>query len=225
MIRRFWLVPLLAIGAVLLYRRLRPSAASEATKGSWEFSGPMATAYDLLSSLALDSLYKRIARRVIETIPSGKVLDVGCGPGRLAVHLAREAPGLTVTGIDISPDMIALAMQRATATNLTDRLDFQVADVGALPFPDNEFDLVVSTLSLHHWPDPVRGLAEIRRVLKPNGQAYIYDLADWISRLTHHGLPQSTVLAEAPFVREAIGTIWSVGSVPVVTGFRLGREK
>ena len=225
MIRRFWLVPLLAIGAVLLYRRLRRSAASETTKGSWEFSGPMATAYDLLFSFALDSLYKRIARRVIETTPTGKVLDAGCGPGRLAVHLAREAPGLTVTGIDISPDMIALARQRAIATNLTDRLDFQVADVGALPFPDNEFDLVVSTLSLHHWPDPVRGLAEIRRVLKPNGKAYIYDLADWISRLTRHGLPQSTVLAEAPFAREPIGTVWSVGSVPVVTGFCLGCEK
>lgn len=225
MIRRSWLVPLLAIGAILLYRRLRRSATPDAAKSSWEFSGPMARAYDLLFSSAIDSLYKRVARRVIGTTPSGKVLDVGCGPGRLAAHLAREAPGLTVTGIDISPDMIALARQRATATNLTDRLDFQVADVGALPFPDNEFDLVVSTLSLHHWPDPIRGLTEIRRVLKPNGQAYIYDLADWVSRLTHHGLPQSTVLAEAPFTHEAIGTIWSVGWVPVVTGFCLGREK
>jgi len=221
--RRRWLVPLAALGAILLYRRLRRGSASETPTSSWEFSGPMASLYDLVFSPAIDGVYERIARQVVEATPSGKILDVGCGPGRLAIHLVQETPGVIVTGVDISPDMIALARRRAQESDLTDRLDFQVADVGALPFPDNAFDLVVSTLSLHHWPDPVRGLAEIRRVLKPTGQAYIYDVADWIFRLTHHGIPQTTILAKAPFAFEPIEAVWSVGSVPIVTGFRLGR--
>jgi len=221
--RRRLLVPLAMIGAVLVYRSVRRRPTQETARSSCEFSGPMARLYDLFFSTALDGFYQRIARRVTETMTNGKALDVGCGPGRLSLHLARTTPGLAVTGIDISPDMIALARRRAAAVNLKDRLDFQVADVGSLPFPENEFDLVVSTLSMHHWPDPVRGLAEIRRVLKPTGRAYIYDLADWILRLTHHGVPGATILAEAPFASESIGAIWSVGPVPVATGFCLGR--
>jgi len=222
MARRRWLIPLAAVGASLLYRRLQRNAEQTAAGTSWEFTGPMARLYDLFSS-AIDSFYARIARRLTDTTSSGQVLDVGCGPGRLAVHLARQAPGLTVTGIDISSDMIELARRRAEVSNLSDRVHFQVADVGALPFPDNQFDLVVSTLSLHHWPDPVRGLVEIRRVLKPAGQACIYDVADWILRLTHHGVGLANVLAQSPFASEAIEPVWSVGPLPLVRSFCLGR--
>jgi SAM-dependent methyltransferase len=61
---------------------------------------------------------------------------------------------------------------------------------------------VVSTLSLHHWPDPTRGLAEIRRVLRPAGEARIDDVADWIPRLAHHGARLATIFAKSPFVSE-----------------------
>ncbi len=223
MASRRWMVPLVVAGAVLLYRRIRHSAASERAKIPWEFSGPMARLYDLLFSSVIDRFYERVARHVTRTTPAGKILDVGCGPGRLSMHLANATSGLTVTGIDISPDMIELAKQRAGGSILTRRLDFQVADVCDLPFPENEFDLVVSTLSMHHWPDPVRGLAEIRRVLKPTGQAYIYDVADWFLRLTHHGTSHREIMSEAPFVIKEIGTEWSVGRVPLVTRFALGR--
>jgi len=184
----------------------------------------MARLYDLLFSSPIDGFYARIARRLTETIPSGQALDVGCGPGRLAVHLARQAPDLTVTGIDISPDMVELAKRRAEAAKLSDRVHFEVADVGALPFPDHQFDLVVSTMSLHHWRDPARGLTEIRRVLKASGQACIYDVADWILRLTHHGTGLAEVLAESPFASEASQPVWSVGPVPLVRSFCLGRQ-
>jgi len=218
--RRYWLVPVGAIGAALLYRRLRRGCVHMAGN-SWEFSGPMARLYDLVTSPA-DAFYARIARRSTAEALSGQVLDVGCGPGRLAMHIARQAPGLTVTGIDISPDMIELARRRAEAWNLSNRVRFQVADVGALPFPDSHFDLVVSTFSLHHWRDHARGLAEVCRVLKPAGKACIYDLADWILRLTHHGGRASRILAESSLACEAIEPVWSVGAVPLVTGFRLG---
>jgi len=128
-----------------------------------------------------------------------------------------------VTGIDISPDMIELADRRAEAWKLSDRVRFQMADVSALPFPDNQFDLVVSTLSLHHWRDPVSGLAEVRRVLRPGGKASIYDVAGWILGLTHHGSRVSKILTQSSPGCEAIEPVWSVGPVPLVTGFCLGQ--
>lgn len=223
MARRLWFVPVAAVGAVLLYRSFRRGSVRLMAEPSWEFSGFRATLYDLVFSSIIDGFYARIARGLTATTPTGRILDVGCGPGRLAAHLARQTRDLTVTGIDISPEMIELARRRAEEANLSDRVRFQVADVGALPFPDNEFDLVVSTLSLHHWADPTRGLAEMRRVLKPAGKAYIYDLADWIFRLTHHGVPLAKILAGGPFASEATEPIWSLGSVPLVKGFALGR--
>jgi ubiquinone/menaquinone biosynthesis C-methylase UbiE len=56
------------------------------------------------------------------------------------------------------------------------QLSADVADVAALPFPDATFDLVVSTLSQHHWADPAAGLNEILRVLRPDAQTWIYDI-------------------------------------------------
>ncbi len=53
---------------------------------------------------------------------------------------------------------------------------FVVGDVASLPFPDASFDVVVSTLSMHHWTDPAIGLAEVARVLRPDGRALIWDL-------------------------------------------------
>jgi ubiquinone/menaquinone biosynthesis C-methylase UbiE len=69
---------------------------------------------------------------------------------------------------------------RADADRLGDgegrRLSFLVGDVAALAFPDGSFDLVVSTLSMHHWADPTAGLAEIGRVLRPGARALVWDL-------------------------------------------------
>jgi ubiquinone/menaquinone biosynthesis C-methylase UbiE len=112
-------------------------------------------------------LYARVAGEVAAAHPGGKVLEVGSGPGRLAVRLAREAPGMTLTGVDISDAMVERAARRAAGAGLSERVRFEVGDVAALPISDGEFDGVVSTLSLHHWSDPDSGLDEIYRVLKP----------------------------------------------------------
>lgn len=226
MVGRRWLVPLAAMGvATLLYRRVRHQSggSEQATTNAWEFAGPMPWLYDRVFAPAIAGFYARVAARVTAGTSTGQVLDVGCGPGHLPLEIARQAPGLSVTGIDIVPGMIDQARRRAEIEGLTERVRFEVADVGALPFPDEQFDLVVSTMSLHHWRDPVRGLGEIRRVLKPGGRAYIYDVADWIFRWTHGGTRQATILASSPLAREAVAPAWSVGPVPVVTSFSLRR--
>jgi SAM-dependent methyltransferase len=136
-----------------------------------------AVVYDTLSRLLLGPLVRRIAADVAAVAPDGaRVLEVGCGPGHLSVRLAREH-GLEVTGLDLDPAMVARA--RANTDRAVHRggrrPSFLVGDVAALAFPDRSFDLVVSTLSMHHWADPAAGLAEIGRVLRPGARALIWD--------------------------------------------------
>jgi ubiquinone/menaquinone biosynthesis C-methylase UbiE len=136
-----------------------------------------AVGYDTLSRLLLSPLVKRIAADVVAVAPAGaQVLEVGCGPGRLSIRLARQH-GLEVTGLDLDPAMIARAQANTDrAANRGGRHpSFLVGDVAALGFPDRSFDLVVSTLSMHHWADPAAGLAEIGRVLRPSARALIWD--------------------------------------------------
>ena len=100
-----------------------------------------------------------------------RVLDVGCGTGVLQAALREREPGLALIGVDVSAAMLARA---------ADRLGAQVtlcqAPAEQLPFDEATFDVVVSASSLHHWPDPARGLAEMARVLKASG---LFVLTDW----------------------------------------------
>jgi SAM-dependent methyltransferase len=136
-----------------------------------------ADVYDALSRLLLGQLHRRIAADVAAVAPDGaQVLEVGCGPGHLSVQLAGQHR-LEVTGLDLDPAMIARAAANTdrAANRGGRRPSFLVGDVAALAFPDRSFDLVVSTLSMHHWADPAAGLTEIGRVLRPGGRALIWD--------------------------------------------------
>ena len=96
--------------------------------------------------------------------PGMRVLDAGCGDGVLSFMLLER--GALVTGTDISEPNIARAEERAKAMGVADKIQFQVADSENLPFPNNSFDLVVSSHVLEHLPDFDKGLAEIFRVTK-----------------------------------------------------------
>jgi SAM-dependent methyltransferase len=136
-----------------------------------------AVVYDTLSRLLLGSLVERIAADVTAVSPTGAhMLEIGCGPGHLSIRLARQH-GFEVTGLDMDPAMIARARANADRPGNSDqrRPSLLVGDVAALAFPDRSFDLVVSTLSMHHRADPTAGLAEIGRVLRPGARALIWD--------------------------------------------------
>ncbi len=98
--------------------------------------------------------------------PGMRMLDVGCGPGTISVGLARTvAPGELV-GIDVEQSQIDLAQAAATAGGHTNAR-FRVADITALPFADNSFDVAHCHAVLNHVPDTQAALREVRRVLKP----------------------------------------------------------
>ena len=104
------------------------------------------------------------------------VLDIGCGTGTLAIVAKRQVgESGRVFGIDASPAMIARATSKAARAGID--VFFKNAVAEALPFPDAQFDVVLSTLMLHHLPRNVRELCtrEIRRVLKPEGRVLVVD--------------------------------------------------
>ena len=109
--------------------------------------------------------------------PGEKILDVGCGTGGVTIP-AKQRVGKTgeAAGIDPAPEMIAVARKKATRKGL--ELDFRVGVIESLPYADSTFDVVTSSLMMHHLPRElqVKGLAEIRRVLKPGGRIFIADM-------------------------------------------------
>ena len=148
--------------------------------------------YDRLSGPLAGPLYRRIAADVARAgLPDGAfVLDVGTGPGRVPLLIGQRCPSLVVEGVDLSEQMIARAT-RAASPAAGGRVTYRVADVRALPYPDGSIDLVLSSLSLHHWSDVPAGLAEIRRVLRPEGQAWIYDIRPILHRVAENATPRT----------------------------------
>lgn len=110
-----------------------------------------------------NALYERPAILALAgDVAGARILDAGCGPGMQAAELF--ARGATVTGIDLSEDLLAIARTRSTGTFLRHDL------TEPLPFPDNSFDLVLSSLVMHYLEDWVAPLREFHRVLVPGGR-------------------------------------------------------
>ncbi len=136
---------------------------------------PMSRVYNALSSSEIfQHHYALCARDVAGFRKTGRLLDVGTGPGWLLAHLAGEAPAMELTGLDVSLAMVKQARKNLSAHS--GRVRVELGNAESLPFGDGTFDLVVSTGSIHHWKEPVKGLDEIHRVLSPGGAALIYDL-------------------------------------------------
>ena len=128
--------------------------------------------------------------------PGDQVLDVGCGTGALTLVAARQAGAAgQVYGIDASPEMIRVAKRKGVRAAAA--VTFSTGLIERLEYPDQMFDVVLSSLMMHHLTDELRrrGLLEIRRVLKPGGRVFIVDfsgeagagLHGIVARLGHRG--------------------------------------
>lgn len=154
--------------------------------------------YDLLAWILTLGRERAFRQRLVDLAglrPGDRVLDIGCGTGTLAI-VAKQRVGQdgTVDGIDASPEMISRATRKARKASL--EVKFQTAIVEELPFPNEHFDVVMSTLMLHHLRRPVREqcVREIRRVLRPGGRVLAVDFATparkrkgLLARLHRHG--------------------------------------
>ena len=190
------LLPLALAGLGLAVRR--EPGQREVRLGAIE--SPAATdAYLRMGDWPQFRVIRWLAARATADGVAGRGLDVGCGPGKLALLMASRSPALTVVGIDTSAEMVRLARENARLAGEADRVAFQTGSAEQIPFPDASFDVVVSTLSLHHWDDPIAALREIQRVTKPFGRYYVLDLRRDLALLLWLGLnaAQRWLLPEA----------------------------
>jgi ubiquinone/menaquinone biosynthesis C-methylase UbiE len=138
-----------------------------------------AARYDLLVwlvTLGRERVFREKVLHLARLEPGESVLDVGCGTGTLAITAKRHVgPPGTVHGMDASPQMIARAGKKARKAGV--EVVFKNAVAEALPFPDAQFDVVMTTVMLHHLPRNARQqrAAEMRRVLKPGGRVLAVD--------------------------------------------------
>jgi ubiquinone/menaquinone biosynthesis C-methylase UbiE len=183
--------------------------------------------YDPCVSLLMLGRRTRLRRTTVALAriqPGETVLEVGCGTGDVALAAKAQAGSNgAVYGIDPAPEMIAVA--RAKAARLGRTVDFQIGLIEALAFPDATFDVVLSSLMMHHLPDDLKrqGLAEIARVLKPGGRLLIVDIKRPIGRIDRvmgtlflHGGLRSGVQDLPPLLQAAGFTGIESGA----TGFR-----
>jgi demethylmenaquinone methyltransferase/2-methoxy-6-polyprenyl-1,4-benzoquinol methylase/phosphoethanolamine N-methyltransferase len=171
-----------------------------------------------------------VARAAVR--PGDQVLDVGCGTGALTLVAARQAGAAGhVTGIDASPEMIQVSTRKAARAEAA--VTFRTGLIERLAFPDHSFDVVLSSLMMHHLTDDLRrrGLLEIRRVLKPGGRVFIVDFYGGpgaglhgfvMARLRHgtHAAAQDlpSLLIEAGFVAVTNGPMGLPG-IGFATGY------
>jgi ubiquinone/menaquinone biosynthesis C-methylase UbiE len=131
------------------------------------------------NAFSFQGMFRKLRQRTISLAQlqlGEQVLDVGCGTGTLAIEAARRVGGTgRVAGVDPGAQQIARARAKVARRNLS--IEFLVGVIEQLPFPDQSFDVVFSTLMMHHLPAPLKrqGLAEIARVLKPGGRVIIAD--------------------------------------------------
>lgn len=118
--------------------------------------------------------FQVLARRMAANLsPGARVLEVAPGPGYFAIELAKLGH-FQITGLDISNTFVEIARRNAREQNVT--VDFQQGNASQMGFADASFDLIVCRAAFKNFSEPVRALAEMRRVLRPGGQALIIDL-------------------------------------------------
>lgn len=171
----------------------------------WDKSAP---GYDRQIVL-LEKIWFGGSREWLGARARGRVLEVAVGTGR---NLPFYPPEATVTGIELSPAMLAFARQRAADLGL--EADLRTGDAQALPFADAAFDTVVCALSLCTIPDPATAIGEMRRVLVPGGRLLLVDhigsswppirAAQWlVERVTIRAAGEHFTRRQLPLVRAA----------------------
>ncbi len=134
------------------------------------------TTYDELQRNLLAKGHVEFQMLIDQGMLEGHALEIGPGPGYLGLEWLKRTHNTRLTGLDISPDMCALAESNARSYGFEGRTEYRLGDGSYLPFTDETFDFLFSNGSLHEWAHPQQTLGEIWRVLKPGGKFCVSDL-------------------------------------------------
>jgi ubiquinone/menaquinone biosynthesis C-methylase UbiE len=162
------LLPLLAIIAFSACRKSQDQRQSVFNKENEP------EAFDRIARTLFAGIYRNLAKQIKEdySITKGTCIDVGGGPGYLAIELAKITE-LTISALDINPFALRIAQKNIEKAGVSERVKTIEADVHKMPFPDGSADLVVSRGSYLFWKDKVTAFKEIYRILKPGGMAFV----------------------------------------------------
>ena len=139
------------------------------------FCSPFAWIFGYIQKYLARDLYRTQLQGVVDdSWESEKILDVGCGHGTLLLELSHLTRNAELMGVDRSPHLIQFA-RRSARLEGRPAIRFAVMDAHDLKIPGDRFGRVLSTSSIYLWEDPVKGLNEIHRVLRPGGKALVCD--------------------------------------------------
>ncbi len=148
-----------------------------------------AIAYDAMDFTEVNTAF---AQRAIELGSlSGLMLDAGTGTARIPILICQERPQWQIIGIDLAESMLQVGRKNVEQAGLQQQITLESVDAKQLPYPDAHFDMVISNSLIHHLPDPLPFLKELKRVLKPNGGILIRDLIRPMNEDIMNGLVDS----------------------------------
>jgi ubiquinone/menaquinone biosynthesis C-methylase UbiE len=140
--------------------------ATARTRARYQRIAPI---YDAMETLA-ERRFHHWRKRLWSLVQGPSVLEVGVGTGK---NMPYYPDGVRLTAIDLTPGMLDRARRRASRLSVD--VDLQLGDVQALPFEDGSFDSAVATFVFCSVPDPVSGLREMARVVKPDGRILLLE--------------------------------------------------
>ena len=150
-------------------------------------TSPIATMFDRISpkydalnhllSLNIDKVWRRKTAKAVAKHHPKTILDLATGTADLAISLAKRNPQAHIVGMDISEKMLEIGKEKVAQKGLADQIELRLGDAAALPFEDNTFNAVTVAFGVRNFEDLDKGLSEIHRVLKPNGQAVILEFS------------------------------------------------
>ncbi len=154
------------------------SKQDELMKSQMEKMVPSYDSYMRKITFGRERILRETTVSLAQVKPGDCVLEIGCGTGTLTLAAKRQAgPSGKVFGIDVIPGMIELSQRKAAQAN--EDVTFKLGSMDDIPFSENQFDVVMCSFMIFHMSEMVRrkGIAEIYRVLKPQGRLLVLDLA------------------------------------------------
>jgi len=170
---------------------------------------PFTRFYDRYPNRMFVKWFQRIAANIKDRAISGNILDIGTGPGRLPIEIAKQVKNVKVFGIDLSEDMIRLAKRNADKEGVGDRVEFRVNSAYDTGFENNSIDLVVSTETIHHLSKPLIAFNEMYRIIRRGGEAWLFDGRKDVTRAEFEETVRNLGMEEdIPLPLQMIKRIW-----------------